>query len=104
MDNHYFVTNDPALMAYGMGSFSKNTVKTGLKKIYDDGDKISEEERGLVDSTFLMSKAPIIIILNSDEGEPIDNLKLENAKSLLNQDTNTLPLISNFGYSYIFSK
>ena len=44
MENHYFVTNDPALMAYGMGSFSKNTVKTGLKKIYDDGDKISEEE------------------------------------------------------------
>ena len=32
MENHYFVTNDPALMAYGMGSFSKNTVKTGLKK------------------------------------------------------------------------
>ncbi|MFL2642284.1 MAG: DUF933 domain-containing protein [Dehalococcoidia bacterium] len=55
-------------------------------------DKISEEERGLVDSTFLMSKSPIIIILNSDEGEPIDNLKLENAKSLLNQDTKILQI------------
>ena len=44
MDNHYFVTNDPALMAYGIGSFSKNTIKAGLKKIYDDGDNISDEE------------------------------------------------------------
>ena len=39
-----------------------------------------------------MSKSPIIIILNSDEGEPIDNLKLENAKSLLNQDTKILQI------------
>ena len=73
-----------------------NTLKELSKKIENGesffSDKISEEERGLVDSTFLMSKAPIIIILNSDEGEPIDNLKLENAKSLLNQDTKILQI------------
>ena len=53
---------------------------------------ISEEERDLVDSTFLMSKSPIIIILNSDEGESADPSTLENAKSLINQDTKILQI------------
>jgi ribosome-binding ATPase YchF (GTP1/OBG family) len=75
-----------------LSDFDKSLNKQEKENIEKKINKISEEERGLVDSTFLMSKAPIIIILNSDEGEPIDNLKLENAKSLLNQDTKILQI------------
>ncbi len=54
--------------------------------------KISDEQRELVESTFLMAKSPTIIILNSEEGEIIDSNELENAKTLLNKQTKILQI------------
>jgi len=49
-------------------------------------EKIFDDHRALVDSTFLMAKSPIMLIINSDEGKKIDSINIDKAKLLLNQN------------------
>ncbi len=55
-------------------------------------EKISDDHRTLVDSTFLMAKSPIMLIINSDENNKIDQVDIDKAKSLLNQNTKVLQI------------
>lgn len=54
--------------------------------------KISDDHRALVDSTFLMAKSPIMLIINSDEGKKIDSINIDKAKLLLNQNIKVLQI------------
>ena len=55
-------------------------------------EKISDDQRALVDSTFLIAKSPIMLIINSDENNQIDQVDIDKAKSLLNQNTKVLQI------------
>ena len=55
-------------------------------------EKITEDHRLLVDSTFLMAKSPIMLIINSDDDKKINSINFDNAKLLLNQNIKVLQI------------
>jgi len=54
----------------------------------------SEQHKIIVKDTFLLAKAPLVVIVNTDEEYDLDNSQVRELKKLLNQDTRllTIPL------------